>query len=776
MLADVVLPSRRFQVFTYQVPSQLLSSLHVGSQVVVPLGSVVVSGLVARLFEEQLASSLPGNLHHTTLRAILSLETESENPPLGHNLFRLVEKISSYYLAPLSACLRLIVPPHSVKVIRRVYLTEDGHAAVGNPSLADEAQVVLRKLTHAPKGLLRSSLLRTLPNASTTLTRLKKKGWIMERSTVPSGSKATSRVHVRTHKEKPMVPVLPGLFDFPEEVRAKEKNVSDSLQGARPYSFMDSQIWERLADALDAGDFRETSVVGSALSRQHWLIQAAKRLELQGRRAMVLTPEVHQAEALAGHLRSIWGEEVEVYHGHLSPSVRSARWERIRQGDVKVVVGTRSALFLPIPDLGLVWVEQEEDSSYKDEHLPYYHGRKVAQMRGEVDQALVVYGAIWPSLETYGQFHEQVNLTSEPSGLEGLHIELVDLRSLPYGTMVSPALKTSMTGALEEGEQVIVLLNRKGFSRSLICRDCGQAPSCSACGVAMKLFQRPSRLVCSYCGGRQVTPEICPTCHGTVFRFSGMGTQRLEEEIAGLFPSFPIGRFDRDNIKTFQEASNMLHQFRQQNLRILIGTEFLLHQVDPPTAKVVGLPQAELGLHIPDFRSAERTFQILSKAVTLARDDQQLAEVILQTNLPDHHVLVAITQQNPQVFYDQELELRTTLGYPPVTHVILLVVQGTNETRVQGVTDFLGQRLKGLVVKKASGEQRKGMLGLPMVLGPIASKKPGGSKKHRLIFLIKTDDLLGTQCQIRQIQHEFNVQFSKDSIVFEVNVDPIEIQ
>ena len=742
----------------------------------VPLGSGVVSGLVARLFEEQRTSSLTAHPPQASLRAILSLETDSENPPLGHNLFRLVEKISEYYLAPLPACLRLIVPPHSVKVIRRVYLTQAGQAVIGNPSLGEEVQLVLGKLQNAPKGLLRSSLLRNLPKASTTLTSLKKKGWIVERSTIPSGSKVTRQADVRASKKPPNIPVLPGLFDSPVEVRARENQVSVSHEEGGANFSVRTQTGEYLADALDAGDFRETSVVGPASSRQHSLIQAVKHLGSKGRRAMVLTPEVHQAEAMAGHLRSHCGGEVEVYHGHLPLSVRAARWDRIRQGEVDVVVGTRSALFLPIPDLGLVWVDQEENGSYKDEHLPYYHGRKVAQMRGEIDRALVVYAATWPSLETYGRFQKQVNLNAERSWLEGLHVDMVDLRSLPYGATVSTAMKASMTRALEEGEQVILFLNRKGFSRSLICRDCGQAPSCSVCGVAMKLFQRPSRLECSYCGETQQTPEICPNCHGTVFRFPGIGTQRLEEEIADHFPSFPVGRFDRENIRTPHEANEMLHQFRQKTLRILIGTELLLHQVAPPRAKVVGFPQADLGLHFPDFRSAERTFQILSKAASLARSDHQSAEVILQTHLPDHHVLSAITGRNPHVFYDQEVELRTALGYPPATHVILLVLQGPNKTRVQGVADFLSQGLKDLMVNMTSREQRKGMLGLPMVLGPLASKKPGSSKKSRLIFLIKTENLLETQVRIRHIQHEFTLQFSKESVVFEVNVDPIEIQ
>jgi primosomal protein N' (replication factor Y) len=333
-----------------------------------------------------------------------------------------------------------------------------------------------------------------------------------------------------------------------------------------------------------------------------------------------------------------------------------------------------------------------------------------------------------------------------------------------------------MTRVLDAGQQVILFLNRKGFSRALICRDCGQAPNCLKCGVALKLFQRPARLVCTFCERSQPAPEICPACHGTIFRFSGMGTQRLEEELASLFPLRAIARFDRENVKTEQEAMKILQQFRQKEIQVLVGTEFLLHQSAPPTASLIVLPQADLGLHIPDFRSAERTFHMLSKAVGLAHDEQQPGQVILQTRMPDHHVLRAIHQHEPRVFYDQEFELREALGYPPATHVILLVVTGQQASRVQRVVDFFGQQLTACGLRGVSLADGKGMLQLPMVLGPMTSKKPGSVKKNRTLFLIKTADLPGTQHDLREIQRGFNDLFSKDAVICEINVDPLEIQ
>ena len=773
MLADVALPGRRFQVFTYQVPPNLLALLHVGSPVVVPLGSGVVSGVVVTLFGPHTSSSLQSQFRHKPLRAILSLEADAGNRPLEYKLLRLVEKISDYYLTPLSACLRLIVPPYSVKVIRRVCLTDEGRLALSDKALSSEVRLVLWKLERAPKGLLRSSLTRTMKEIPAVLTRLKKKGWITERTTIPSGSNAPTPVSATSAGRKPVRPVSPGLFDLPEE---KSRDLSASVQRKASGSTEQNQTWENLLRAVRDGGFQEVPVVGSESFRQDLLFKMVEVIVDQGGRALILVPEVQQAEILGEQLRLLGKNQVEVYHGHLSTMVRAARWERIRQGDVQIAVGTRSALFLPVPNLGLIWINQEEDPSYKDEHLPYFHAREVARMRGECEQALVVYGSTRPSLELYGRFKEQISEALERSSQQVPQVEMIDLRALPYETILSPALLTRMTRALKEGEQVILLLNRKGFSSALMCRDCGKAPMCSTCGVPLKLYQRPSRLVCSYCEGIQPTPETCPTCQGTVFRFSGTGTQRLEEEVVRLFPAVPVARFDRENVKTTEVADAMLRQFRQRDIRVLIGTEFLVHQSDPPTAPVIGFPQADLGLHIPDFRSAERTFQMLSKGLTLAWNGQEPGEVILQTRIPDHHVLTAIGQQRPQMFYDQELELREALGYPPATHVILLVVTGDQAPRVQRVVDFLHQRLRELEARSSPCEERKGIMGTPMILGPMASKKPGRIKKNRVIFLMKTDDLSEAQRGLRDIQREYEAEFPKDPVVVEFNVDPMDIQ
>src|SRR5680860_513910 len=293
MLADVVLPGRRFQVFTYQVPPNLLSLLHVGSPVVVPLGSAVVSGVVVSLFEAQSSSSLQSQFRHKPLRDILSLEADVGNRPLEHNLLRLVEKISDYYLAPFAACLRLIVPPHSIQVMRRVFLTDGGRQALLDRSLPSDVQLVLQKVERAPRGLLRSSLMRTMNNVPAILTRGKKNGWIIEQTTMPSGSKAPSPVRGISAGRKPVHSIIRGLFDSPEE---EARELPESAQRMASSSFDDNRIWKDLLSAVQSGGFQEVPVVGSESVQQDLLLRMVETIVDQGRRVLILTPEVQEVE------------------------------------------------------------------------------------------------------------------------------------------------------------------------------------------------------------------------------------------------------------------------------------------------------------------------------------------------------------------------------------------------------------------------------------------------------------------------------------------------
>jgi primosomal protein N' (replication factor Y) (superfamily II helicase) len=592
-----------------------------------------------------------------------------------------------------------------------------------------------------------------------TIRRLKKQGWLEERSVVRAVTKTPP---VQTRGET----AVEGESLLQLDTFRPGDNGLDEL----PADFA------RIAQALSEGVSGELACVAPESSRWSGIERAASLTLERHRRVIVLAPEVRLVEALATRYRACWGNRVGVYHGDLSPALKVEQWRLIEQGELDVLVGTRSAVFAPLPDVGLIWVEREEDASYLEEHVPYYHARTVAHLRGELERALVVYGSSWPSVETYQRFQPAV--TFSDSALSGSlpAMEIVNMQESAYGTILSSQMLEGISRSLARNASVILFLNRKGFSHGLVCKECGHVPVCPTCNVTLKLFRHPSRLVCAYCGRTESTPEVCASCRGTVFRFTGVGTQRLEEEIVGYFPSIPVARFDRDNLKSDREGDAMLDAFRQGHIRILLGTEWLFHRWDPPRAEFVGLPQADMGLHVPDFRSAERTYHLLRQAVNLAGQGASRGEVMLQTRMPDHHVLQAIVQQDPEMFYQQELTLREVLGYPPFSQLLLLVVRGAQRSNVASAVEFFRQRLE--VLRQAGVSSTPFLQGQPehALLGPIPSQDPRGTGKTRTLMLLKTSDLPTARQWVKTCLRECNLKFPAMPVVVEVHVDPLEIQ
>ncbi len=733
----------------------------------VPLGKAIVSGLVVDIEGQSMGSDTGTHVRSQAIRDILSLSVEPDQHPIDAHLLELVKKVAEYYLAPFAACLRLVVPSYSGKVVRRVFLTEKGQAVLSDGRGTMEEQTVLQRLKRRPQGLLRTSLLRGLSKASSLLDRLKRKDWIIEKDLLPAEQKGNM---AKSSSVDSQASLWAGV-DIGSQARV-QKDSQDSVPCDLEHPPRDVKLW---VDSLEVDQFREVPVVGSDEERQEKLLHLVARVRALQRNMLILSPEVQHAEALGKRLKAIWGEEVEVLHGQLSTSLRAHRVERIRRGQVKIVVGTRSALFLPIQHVGLIWVDQEEAFSYKEEQLPYYHAREVARMRGTIEQAPVVYGSFRPSLELYARFSMAITHASDVPECD-LEIQVVDLRTLPFGTLLSPVLIDSMSKALQAGEQAILFLNRKGWSSALVCEDCGQASTCEMCQIPFKLYQRPARLVCSYGHGSHAVPEVCPNCQGRVFRFSGVGTQRLEEEVGRVFPGASLGRLDGEMMKESGTMEEILQRFRDGDLQILIGTELLCHQIPLPRASVLGFPQADMGLHFPDFHSGERTFQVLSRALMLSRCGNPSSSVILQTSMPDHHVIRAIHEQEMQVFYTHEQQLRELLGYPPTTHVVLLFVIGPKMDQVQRVADMLRDRLQHSYTGLSSDPSGQGARSSEIFLGPMESKQPGKSQKRRIMFMMKTETLDATRQRLQGILKDLGKRRPKDSVIIEVNVDPIQIQ
>jgi primosomal protein N' (replication factor Y) len=514
-----------------------------------------------------------------------------------------------------------------------------------------------------------------------------------------------------------------------------------------------------------------------ATHRLACLLQATEEALARQRAALIIVPEISLASAIAGLAAVRWPQRVVLLHSGLSLAAHDEAWRRVLAGTADVVVGTRSAVFAPFPSnrtsLGLICVEQEEDHSLKEEQEPHYHAREVARMRANQKGAVLLLSSAHPSLETLQAVEPNQKLTLKTVNGSGQPvrklpvIEAVDLRLLPYRTLLSEPLVAGIKQALSAKSRVILFLNRKGFAPLLHCLDCGASPHCLRCSVSLTFYRRAGRLSCRYCGESSSLPDTCSSCLAHRLEPVGFGTERLEEEVRRLFPQARIGRLDRDLARTQTQADAIRGRLAAGELDILIGTQMLFQGFPLPPVGLVGLPHADAGLHVPDFRSAERTYQTLLDAVELALPGNGGGKVILQTYMPTHHAIASVVQQNELLFYEQELAFRQALGYPPFTHLISLHVSGKSAKPVQRAAGEWAGRLKAAAAGLSPDEVT--------IMGPVPAPVAQLRGRHRWQLLVKSAHAEAARQTVRRTLEELERNRKRRGLKFDVDVDPLEM-
>jgi primosomal protein N' (replication factor Y) len=433
-------------------------------------------------------------------------------------------------------------------------------------------------------------------------------------------------------------------------------------------------------------------------------LQALAHTLRQGKGAIVLVPEISltpqtverfKARFNHGPLRTL----VAVLHSHLSAGERHDEWHKIRQGRARIVIGARSAIFAPVEPLGLVVVDEEHENSYKQEEAPRYHARDVAVVRARREGAVVVLGSATPSLESYYNARRgKYRLLELPVRADNAKlpiVRIVDLRQearKEKGLQVfSPQLREAILQRLERREQTMLFLNRRGYSTSLLCPQCGYVAGCPNCSVALTYHRQRQRLCCHVCGHEQEAPRVCPEpkCRHPGIRYAGLGTERLEETLRRLFPKARVARMDSDTLRKKEDYRRVLTDFRTGKVDILVGTQMIAKGLHFPNVTLVGIVHADLGLHLPDFRAGERTFQLLTQVSGRAGRGDIEGEVFVQAFTPFHPAIQFARRHDFLGFYDQEMEFRQQLLYPPLTRAALLTLQGRNEDKVKFAADYL---------------------------------------------------------------------------------------
>ena len=415
----------------------------------------------------------------------------------------------------------------------------------------------------------------------------------------------------------------------------------------------------------------------------------------KGKQALLLVPEIALTPQLLGLMAAHFGEQVAILHSSLGTAERYDQWKRVRSGEAKVIVGTRSAVFAPCPKLGLIILDEEQEHSYQSENAPRYDARQIALWRGIKENALVLYGSATPSVET--MYHAQTGtyklytLKHRYNGKELPNVEIVDMRrELEMGNdlSLSMPLRCAIRETADVGQQTILFLNRRGNSRALVCVDCRQAPECPRCSARLTYHSANERLMCHYCGHSQIAPERCPSCGGPVKRI-GTGTQKVQEELAKLFSDLKVDRMDADTVSATNTHENILDHFKEENIPILLGTQMVAKGLNLPNVTLVGVLDGDLGLYSDHYRASETTFNMLTQVVGRAGRGDHPGKAIVQTLVPEHKVLQLAAKQDYPGFYALELELRRVQQCPPFGDVALVTFTGKEEACVlRGAVKF----------------------------------------------------------------------------------------
>ena len=676
---SVAVPVPFLNLLTYRVPDGVPDPVR-GARVVVPLGKRVVTGIVIGPDDK---SNVGRNGKSNVGRVLLDpaikdivnvLETEPFLPPA---VVDLALWVAEYYACGAGDALAAAMPPaRAHKTIRIASLTAQGHEP--DLKLTKRQKDAIDALRSAPGGMTRTAL-NGVGISAEVLNRLAARGLV---------------TFVRERIERD--PFASGVVSVAIAREAERALTEEQCRAVATLRAM--------AETRQFGVALLQGVTGSGKTEVYLRLSAIVRQ--MNRSVLILVPEIALTPALASAFRGAFGDQVAVLHSGLSQGERYDQWHRIRRGEIAIVVGTRSAVFAPLPDLGLIIVDEEHDTSFKQEDTPRYHGRDVAVMRAKKEGALVVLGSATPSLESaqnadagrYTRVLMQRRVHDRP--LPG--VTIVDMRQ-EYAArgpdvILSDRLKAAIDRRLAAGQQPLVLLNRRGLATAVFCRQCGTTLDCPNCSVSLIVHTEGKdrhRGRCHYCNYSIAVPSVCPVCAGPYLERRGFGTERVASEISALWPAARVGRLDRDSVRRRGAAADILRSMASGELDVLVGTQMIAKGHDFPNVTLVGVISADVGLGVADFRAAERTFQLLTQVAGRSGRGVEPGEAVVQTLYPHHYSIVHACRQDYGAFFSEELRYRRAMRYPPLTALVNLVVRGRDARSALSDANTLAHQLRG---------------------------------------------------------------------------------
>ncbi|MBP2635652.1 MAG: priA [Firmicutes bacterium] len=797
----VNIPTRNIdKCFSYIIPEHLPIT-DIGWRVLVPFGNRKVEGFVVGLEAETSEGLKP------------ILDVLDDYPWFDNNMLETATWLHNYYLCSLAEAMRLFIPGQSGIKTQKAYqtstvLTEDDIAAllIKKPEeyraiftyIDEQGPVTLSDLMKKSgniAGMIKFFLQHKLIIAADMVAKRGKAATtkIIElavtretaaqiEETLPKTKTAQRRLlaelltkpEITTVDLRNLAISSATVNNLIEQGLIKSRHVSvfrNSYDGQRQQApeltltLEQVQALNQIAPAIQAGiheSFLIHGVTGSGKTQVY--IKAVAEARQQNRQAIVLVPEIALTSQIVARFQAAFGEDVVVMHSKLSVGERYDAWRRMSTGQAGIVIGARSALFAPVNQLGLIIIDEEHEFTYKQEETPRYHARDVAMTRARLAGATVILGSATPAIETYYQAaqgkHRLISMTKRVDDIPMPQVAIVDMRQeLAQGrrSVISLPLQNLLTETLAKKEQAIILLNRRGYSTFVSCRECGHVLKCSHCDISL-VYHAPTRgLHCHYCLEKHAVPDICPECGSRYIRYFGTGTQKVEEALQELFPLAKIVRMDQDTTRRKMAHDNILASFAQGTYDILLGTQMVAKGHDIPNVTAVGIISADTALNLPDFRAAEKTFALLTQAAGRAGRGSKTGRVVLQTYNPEHYAIIAGAEHNYQNFYQQEINFRQQLGYPPYASLIKITVHGTDETIAHRQANQLAAELTQTFATKDTA-----------VIGPFPASINKVKDVFRINILIKTKDLSA----ITNLIKTRNIMSQEGSVI---DVDPVNV-
>ena len=739
LAARIAFANAPFGPYDYSIPNDLEAQVKLGVRVGVPLGrsNRKMSGYCIDIINPQHPDA--SSVNPAKLKPIANVI--DAKPLINASLLKLAKWISEYYLCPIGQVIETIVPTgvrnqSGTREMLFLSLADDVIKNIGSLKLSELQKSIIYTLHGSIQDWTARELADTVGCTVGPISTLRKKGLIIA---------TARRVQQKTHE-------IPS-----------EKRTDNLTLNAEQTQALDAVLQH--VDANTHETFLLHGVTGSGKTEVY--IRAIQQVVQYGRQAIVLVPEISLTPQTRQRFRARF-DRVAVLHSHLTAAQRAWHWQQIAAGNVQVIIGARSAIFAPAPNLGLLVLDEEHDGSFKQDKAPRYHARDVADFRARQQKIPLVLGSATPSLETWHRTtqgtYQKISLEKRVLDLPLPDVATIDMR-VDFGGRkrfgpISQKLRQEITKNIADGGQVILLLNRRGFSTRIQCPACGNVESCPDCSIPLTHHNIGNKAVCHYCDYGIPAPQKCTQCNNPAIRFSGLGTQKLEANVTAMFPDVPILRMDTDTMRKPGSHEKALARFRSGEIKILLGTQMIAKGLDFPNVTLVGVVNADTALHLPDFRAAERSFGLVTQVAGRTGRGERGGRVLVQTFDPENPAIVAATRHDYIGFTAQEMPQREELGYPPFGHLARVVIRSEIESKALHTADKLAETINH-TNEKFNLDVR--------VLGPAPAPVEKLRGKYRFHMLVFSNQPQALQTVIGRVQSDLK---PIDGVQWIVDIDP----